>query len=139
MYFDFLNLPVRQNHYHPLQPYHIYVLNSNTLFGQCLKEDTSKSCLCCSAAFTERSISALGQDFVADCNMFPTATMCTQLRTLRTVSYAPGIGPYENLCTVVFSAHTGPCYLTTCPYRQKFKDNVCVGPMFAPDISLVGT
>jgi len=33
----------------------------------------------------------LGQDFIADCNIinFATVTMCTQLRTLRTGSYAP--------------------------------------------------
>ena len=52
--FDFLNLPFFSNHYHPLQSYNIpaHVLNSNTLFGQRLNEDTSKRYLCCSAAFT---------------------------------------------------------------------------------------
>jgi len=29
----------------------------------------------------------LGQGFIADCNMFPIVTMCTQLRTLRTASH----------------------------------------------------
>ena len=47
------------NHYHPLQPCNIplpsHVLNSYTRFGQRLNESTSKSVLCCSHAFTEKS------------------------------------------------------------------------------------
>jgi len=39
--------------YIPIISLYSNVLNSNTLFGQCVNEPTSKSYLCCSAAFTE--------------------------------------------------------------------------------------
>jgi len=41
----------------------------------------------------------LDQDFIADCNIinFATVTKCTQLRSLRTGSYAPGITVVDSL------------------------------------------